>query len=264
MAPICRERLRRQGVQFSYGFPNPNSYQPYVRQFGWIDIGDAHLYLRPLNVKRLISHRFGHGFFQWVLATAGGAAKRILFHPKSIKNEADQLSISEVQTVDPLLDDFWQRVRGKYPVMLVRDTTFLDWRYKQVPDRSYIFMAAKHRGSIVAYIVLRYVTIEGIPCGMVVDFLVEPTSEGRQAGRALLHKALNRFEQDDLELAGCLMLPGVEEIKLLVNQGFVKCPTWLLPQQFPVLLQVDKDAPRRSLLSDISSWFLTMGDYDAV
>ena len=264
MAPICRERLRRQGVQFSYGFPNPNSYQPYVRQFGWIDIGDAHLYLRPLNVRRLIAHRFGHGFFQWVLATACPAAKRILFHPKSIRNEADQLSISEVQTVDPLLDDFWQRVRGKYPVMLVRDTIFLDWRYKQVPDRSYIFMAAKHRGSIVAYVVLRDVIIEGIRCGMVVDFLVEPTSKGRQAGIALLHKAINRFELEDLDLAGCLMLPGVEETKILVNQGFVKCPTWLLPQPFPVLLQVDKDAPRRGMLSDISSWFLTMGDYDAV
>lgn len=264
MAPICRERLRQEGVRFSYGFPNPNSYQPYVRKFGWVDIGDANLYLRPLNIKRLITNRYGHGIFQWVLATTGQATKKIIFRPKSLRRDVDQLSISEVQTFDPLLDDFWQRVKGKYPVMLVRDTTFLDWRYKQVPDRSYIFMAAKHRGRIVAYIVLRDVTIEGIPCGMVVDFLVESTSEGHLAGKALVHKALSCFEQEDLDLAGCLMLPGVEETKLLVDQGFVKCPSWLLPQPFPILLQADKDAPRRDMLSDLSSWFLTMGDYDAV
>ena len=239
MAPICRQRLRQQGVGFSYGFPNPNSYQPYVKRFGWVDIGDANLYLRPLNVKRLITHRYGRGIFQWVLATTGQAAKIIIFRPKSIRNESNQPSISELQT-------------------------FLDWRYKQVPDRSYIFIAAKHRDRIVSYIVLRDVTIEGIPCGMVVDFLVESTLEGRLAGKALLHEALNRFEREDLDLAGCLMLPGVEETKLLVDQGFAKCPSWLLPQPFPILLQVDKDASRRERLSDLSSWFLTMGDYDAV
>jgi predicted N-acetyltransferase YhbS len=264
MAPICHERLRQQGVKFSYGFPNPNSYHPYVKRFGWVDIGDAYLYLRPLNVKRLIAQRLGHGFFQWSLGTAGQAAKETIFRPKSLRNIINQFSISEVHTLDPLLNDFWQRVKGKYPVMLVRDTTFLDWRYTQIPNRSYIFIAAKHRSSIVAYIVLRKVIIEGIHCGMVVDFLVEPTSEGRQAGRALLQKALYRFELEDLDLAGCLMLPGVEETKLLVNQGFVKCPTWLLPQPFPILLQVDEDAPKKHLLNDLSSWFLTMGDYDAV
>ena len=264
MVPICAERLRRQGVRFSYGFPNPNSYHPYVRRFGWVDIGDANLYLRPLNMRRLITRRFGYGFFQWFLATAGQVAKIMIFCPKSLRNELGQLSISEAQTLDPLLNDFWRRVSGKYPVMLVRDTTFLNWRYTQIPDRSYTFITAKYRGSIVAYIVLREVTLEGIRCGMVVDFLVEPTSEGHHAGRVLLQKALNHFEINDLDLAGCLMLPGVEETKLLVHQGFVKCPPWLLPQPFPILLQVDEDAPNKHLLNDLSSWFLTMGDYDAI
>ena len=264
MAPICSERLRQQGVKFTYGFPNPNSYYPYVKRFGWVDVGDAHLYLRPLNVERLIAQRYGHGPIQWALAAAGQTAKELIFRPKSPGDGVDQLSISEVQTSDPLLDDFWQRVRGKYPLMLVRDSTFLDWRYTQVPDRSYVFLAAKHRGIIVAYIVLRHVTIEEIPCGIVVDFLVESTPIGRIAGKALLQTALRRFEDMNLDLAGCLMLPGVEEIELLVNQGFVKCPTWLLPQPLHILMHIDKDAPSRDMLGDLNSWFLTMGDYDAV
>jgi GNAT superfamily N-acetyltransferase len=264
MVPICHERLVQQGVQFSYGFPNPNSYYPYVKHFGWVDIGDAHLFLHPVNMKHLIAHRYGRGVFQWLLATIGQVAKQFIFRPKSLGKAANQLSISEVGTLDPLIDDFWQRVKGKYPVMLVRDTTFLDWRYKQVPDRSYAIMAAKYRGNIVAYIVIRDVIIEGISCGMVVDFLVEPTSEGRLGGRILLEKALQNFKIKDLDLAGCLMLPGAEETKILINQGFVKCPAWLLPRPFPILIYVEKDAPNRKLLLNINAWFLTMGDYDAV
>jgi hypothetical protein len=174
------------------------------------------------------------------------------------------LSITEVHTNDPSLDDFWQRVRSKYPAMLVRDTDFLDWRYTKVPERTYRMLAARLRGSIVATAVLREVTIEGIPCGMIVDFLVLPTLEGRQAGEALLRKATAFFAEKGLDLVGCLMLPGVEEIKLLVHQGFVLCPPWLQPQPFPVILRGDADTPRWDTLFEINSWFLTMGDFDAV
>jgi hypothetical protein len=99
---------------------------------------------------------------------------------------------------------------------------------------------------------------------MIVDFLALPTQEGRQAGEALLRKAASVFEEKGLDLIGCLILPGVEEIKLLVRQGFVLCPSWLQPQPFPVILQGDANTPGWDTLREINSWFLTMGDFDAV
>lgn len=264
LEPFCYERAQRLGVQFSYGFPNPNSYPPMVHRLGWADIGRARLLVRPLNIGCLITHRLRRGVFHQVLATVGRAGGRFVFRPRPLRPDPAQMVITEADTEDGAFDDFWRRVRGKYPVMVVRDTGFLHWRYTQIPERKYLVLAARQGGLIVAYIVLRCVTIEGIACGMVVDFLVEPTERGRLAGELLLHSAAVHFQHNDVDLAGCLMLPGAEEISLLRRQGYVLCPSRLQPQPFPVILRANEGVPGWHMLHDIRCWFLTMGDFDAV
>lgn len=263
LVPFCYEEAQRLGVQFSYGFPNPNSYPGFVGRLAWADIGRARLFVRPLNIGRLIP-RLGRGMLQHILAATGRAVGRFVFRPRPLGPDATQMAIAEVDTEDTALDDFWRRVRGKHPVTVVRDARFLHWRYTQIPERKYLVLAARQGGLIVAYVVLRCVTIEGILCGMVVDFLAEPTERGRLAGEVLLHRAAVHFQHSDVDLAGCLMLPVAEEISLLRRQGYVLCPSRLQPQPFPVILRANEGVPGWHMLHDIRRWFLTMGDFDAV
>lgn len=260
----CDQHGRAQGYQFSFGFPNPSSYPGFIHRLGWDDLGQARLFVRPLNANRLITRRLGAGLIQEALATAGQTWGCRLFRPRPLGSRAAGIEVEEADTTDAALDGFWKRIRTKYPVMVVRDTRFLDWRYTQVPGRTYHVWAARQEGQIVATIAVRSTTIEAIACGMVVDFLVEPTERGRLAGEVLLHEAAGHFQEQDLDLAGCLMLPHAEEIKLLRRQGYILCPRWLQPQPFPVILLVHDGAARTKNLQDFGSWFLTMGDFDAV
>lgn len=264
LAPFCYESAQRLGMHFSFGFPNPNSYPVYVHRLNWADIGSSRLFIRPLNVGRLVTRRMGRGTFAQILAAAGRAGRRFLFRPHPVGPGVARAAVAEVDTEDGALDDFWRRVRGKYPVMVIRDTRFLHWRYTQVPGREYLVLAAWLDKQIVAYGALRCVAIEGVDCGMVVDLLVEPTERGRLAGEALLQEATAHFQHKDVDIAGCLISPGAEEIGLLRRQGYVLCPTRFQPQPFPVLLRSDEGINNRHLLHDIRYWFLTMGDFDAV
>jgi GNAT superfamily N-acetyltransferase len=264
LVAFCNENGRRQGYQFWYGFPNPNSYPIFVHRLGWADIGRARLFIRPLNISRLITRRLGQKLFQRALAAAGRVGASFFSRPRPLAPGSAQITVEEVNTDDPALDDFWRRVRGKHLVMIVRDTAFLHWRYTQIPERKYLVLAAWQDGLIIAFIVLRCVIIEGIACGMVVDFLVEPTGRGRLAGEMLLHSTAAHFQHNDVDMAGCLMLPHAEEVALLRRQGYILCPTWLQPQPSPVILLVNDETPGREVLHNIRSWFLTMGDFDAV
>jgi len=260
----CKRYGEQVGCQFTYGFPAPTSYSTLVYRIGWHDIGRARLYVRPLNAGRLIRQRLGNGMLQGTLAASARAGERLLFRPRPVARQATGVTVEEVATTDPALDDFWGRIRSKYPVMVVRDTRFLDWRYRQVPGRRYHVWAAWREGRIVATIVLRSATIEGIACGMVTDFLVEPTEHGRLAGEVLLRRAFEQFQREDLDLAGCLMLPHAEETRLLQRQGYMLCPSWLEPRPFPVLVATYDGARRAESLRTLGCWFLTMGDSDAV
>jgi GNAT superfamily N-acetyltransferase len=261
---FCDDKGQQMGYRFSYGFPNPNSYPGFVGRLGWTELGEARLFLRPLNASRLVTRRLGTGLVQGALAAAAGGSERFLFRPRPLPPDAAKIAVEDADTTDPALDDFWERVRAKYPVMVVRDTRFLDWRYRQVPARHYRVWAAWQDGQITAIIALRSTSIEEIACGMVVDFLVEPSERGRLGGEVLLHRAAVHFQQRDLDLAGCLMLPHAEETGLLRRQGYAACPRALQPQPFPVVVLVHDGVPHSERLLDLRRWFLTMGDFDAV
>lgn len=264
LVDFCDERGRQQGYRFSYGFPNPNSYPGFVGRLGWSDLGQARLYLRPLHTRRLVTRRLGQGLFQGALASATQFGKQVLFRSHPLPRDAARIDVEELDTQHPALDGFWARVRSKYSIMVVRDRRFLHWRYQQIPARCYELWAAWQDGQIVATIALRATSIEGIACGMVVDFLVEPSERGRLGGEVLLHRAAEHFQQQDLDLAGCLMLPHAAEIRLLRRRGYIRCPRTLQPQPFRVVLRVHNGTPYTRQLLDLRNWFLTMGDFDAV
>jgi GNAT superfamily N-acetyltransferase len=264
LAAFCEESGRQQAYRFSYGFPNPRSYPGFVGRMGWADVGEASLFLRPLNTRRLVTRRLGEGGLQRAMGALGGASSGLLFRPRRLPAEAAATSVEVIDGTDPALDDFWLRVRAKYPVMVVRDRRFLDWRYCQIPGRDYSLRAARQDGHIVATAALRRTTIEGVACGMVVDLLVEPSARGRLGGELLLDHAAGHFEQQDLDLAGCLMLPHAEEAGVLRHQGYVRCPRALQPQPFRVVVRVPSGEPHSKQLLELRNWFLTMGDFDAV
>ena len=262
LVPFCLDNLSQAGIHFSYGLPNPKSFTPFVKRLGWTHIGEARLWVRPLNIHRIFTRRYGQGLIYKCLGTIGQPAGKLLPHPKPI--ETNQITIEKMHPNDQLLEDFWQRICGKYPIMLRRDSTFLNWRYGLISGRNYTLLAAIHQGEIEAYIVLRDVIIQGLSCGNIVDFLVMSTKIGQLAGEVLVYEAIRIFEGQDLDLVGCMMLPSAEEVKILRRQGLILCPTWLQPQPIPIILKADKDYPYWNQLSDINNWFLTMGDHDAV
>ena len=220
--------------------------------------------MRPLNPGRLVTLRLGEGILQRALGATAAAGSGLLCRPRPLSADAATMSVEDIQATDPTLNDFWLRVRDKYPVMVVRDGQFLDWRYRQVPGRDYELRVARRNGHIMATVALRSTAIEGVACGMVVDLLVEPSQHGRLGGEMLLRDASEHFEQQDLDLAGCLMLPHAEEAGVLRRQGYVPCPRALQPQPFRVVLRVHNGRlPSRQLL-DLQNWFLTMGDFDAI
>jgi GNAT superfamily N-acetyltransferase len=261
---FCDEAGRQQGYRFSYGFPNPNSFPGFVNHLRWSAIGQARLFIRPVNTKRLIQRRFGSGMIQEAIAPVATTAEHLLFQPRWLSSDANQITVQEIDTQDTALDDFWSRVRNKYPVMVVRDTRFLEWRYRQIPDRHYQLWAAREHGDIVAIIALRCVSIKSIACGMLVDFLVEGSERGKLGGEKLIQHATDYFQQQNMDLAGCLMLPHVDEISALRHQGYLTCPGALQPQPFHVIFHMLDGRQPPGSLSDLGSWFLTMGDFDAV
>lgn len=256
------------GMEFCYGFPNPNSYPGFTRKLGFTDLGSVPLLIRPLNPKALVKEKFGPLFTPLALPF------QPLFKVKDrpVDNSYEVYPLTTLNLSEMAV--FWSKIQDKYPIMGIRDAAYLRWRYFDIPLRDYQVYGVRLRQSnsseLLGYIVGRCTEAVGITSGMIVDFLVDPSHSA--AGNCLINALLHFFIQNDMSLAGSLMLPHTEESRLLKAEGFITCPKALEPQPFPVIYRrfkplkgYPKEGEKDSdPLLQLKHWFLTMGDYDVI
>jgi len=192
------------------------------------------------------------------LATAGSAVVRRF-------GADDSGEVEEVSADDPRWDELWEHLRGRSPVMVQRDRKYMSWRYGQCPTRTYRLYLGLDRGEPVGLLVTRVHEISGIRAGFVVDFMMRATPKSRAVGSALLRTAITEFRDEGIGLAAALMAPHAAEYQYLRRAGFYRCPRFLEPQPFALCVKFhDGHEPYGVPCATVSSWFVTLGDYDVI
>lgn len=252
-----------EGIAFSYGLPDRLFYSTFVNKAAFRDIGSVSLLIRPLNPERL-ALKTTHSV---VLGKTASIARKIWRTPPLAPPQEGPpgLEIAEVSSFDDSFAVFWDRVQHRFPVMVVRDPAYLNWRFVDVPTREYTIYAARSDGYIRGFAVLRAAPLGEFSAGLIVDLVVEASAEGRVAGRLLIDQAYSYSKDHDLDLVASLALRHTDEFRLLRSRGFWVCPKFLQPQPFRLVVRChDEEASPSRLAYDLRNWFVTMGDYDAV
>jgi hypothetical protein len=238
---------------FVFGVPNPFSYPLFSRLFSCRTVTQIPLMLLPVRPKALVRQKVSPALAKLI----PDIRYKGIRHPISKKIEVSRLAPEEMS----LFDGFWEKIKDKYPVMGVRRSRQMTWRYGTVPTREYRILAAKEGADLLGYAVTRENTLDGIRTGFLVDFLVLPGR--RDAATALLRRCVESLVQNGADLIGALMLPHCEEYRFLTYNGFVRCPEKFIPQPFPLIIR-QNEGQEDGRLWDPKSFFFTMGDYDAV
>lgn len=254
LADAVYNQCKEDKIEFTYGFPNQNSYSGFIRKLKFTDLGSVPLMVYPLNIEKLVLKKFDSKLLAKLASTF-----RFIFNVR-IEDKND----ITIKVIDKDFNDFnlfWENVKDKYKVIGVRNSEYIKWRYKDVPIREYSIIGAYRNNQLVSYAILRNAEIEKFNCGMIVDFMVK---EGEiLAGIKIIKESINKFNNNGMELLGCLMSEKTEEYKILKKSKFIRCPKFLEPQPFKVIYR-NHFNNRNDALEGMDNWFLTMGDYDVI
>lgn len=80
---------------------------------------------------------------------------------------------SRVERFGPEFDEFWNRVADAYSGIVVKDSTYMNWRYVDIPHREYRIFYKKREDTILSVIVLR---AGGSSCS-IVDMIWDPAAD---------------------------------------------------------------------------------------
>jgi hypothetical protein len=198
------------GIRCIFGFPNSNSYPGYVNKLGFIEIQGLQLYTFTAiinwksirkNSANAYSRLFKLLFRSKLLSCIAGVLigvwreiLKLLLTPSKLYNVRQEVSLTSE------FNDFWQRMENHLPIAIVRDSTYLNWRFLDNPYPYKIWIIRK-RDKIVGYFVTLTVFSETkflVKRSILADWLYDP-NEGFKIRRHLLHSALNCPDFKDSE-----------------------------------------------------------------
>jgi N-acetylglutamate synthase-like GNAT family acetyltransferase len=169
----------------------------------------------------------------------------------------DGTDLGVVGTFDAAFDRLWERMSPRYPVQVIRDARYLNWRYRSLPGvRTHavaLYWGTEVLGLAVVAAPPPVAGLGGTAA------IVELFDDGRERGtlEVLLTEAIRHAARGGLEkIVARTSNPKIA--RLLRLTGFAARPEDPSPVTY-----LAANSAMASVLSDDSGWHLSLGDGDA-
>jgi hypothetical protein len=166
--------------------------------------------------------------------------------------------VAEIARFDSTHDALWEAVQHEYQCAVVRDASYLNWKYVEQPGQDFLRLEIRKDGKAVAIAVVLVVepgAVYAYRRGFLVDMVV-PMAD-REVVWALLEAVRSVCQQRAVDLLTCYLTSHQLRPAVTAFGFFPKKPTrFLLVATGGVPAEVS-----RVVLSP-EQWFITFGDSD--
>jgi len=212
--------------------------------------------VKPIDWPYVLERATGIRLPASIAALAGAGANRIsAVRAKPVA--MPDVNVFKLETFDSRFDDLWQRCSREHQVIGIRDSNYLNWRFRSRPDTSYMCLAAARGLQVIGYLVYRIVERDGGRSGYIVDFLTE--GEPNLAFASLITHAEELMVRDGVQSIICLIAKATFR-KVLHQAGFYPA---ILGVRSYLSAEVSIPDDHIKVYADLSKWFVTIADGDA-
>lgn len=243
----------RGGINRVWGFPNDRSLPGFTGKLGWRMLPTIPLMVMPIRPLNMMIK---------ALPLFNRPAKRppTPINPNadvilSIKNQ--RLHMDPIEHFDETFDALWHDHSTTAPVIQIRDSRYLQWRYLSVPDFDYRPFAIRCDGLLLGYFVIRMMSLKGQTFGVLMDLFPFPPVSFSVLGE-IFSFAKQFVKAQGGDFLTCL-LPR-NQTGILKKLGFRRVPEMMNPKTWRLGYRwIESGLSRNS-----DYWHVTYGDTDVV
>ena len=251
MGKYAAQRVKEENGFFMTAFPIRKETIAGLIKIGWEAVGELPVLVYPLRFRGIID-RYLH--FSPLSLLLGGVARAFysILWGRGRELKIEEIKVEEVEQLDNQFDRFWQKAMDLYPIVGVRDKTFLAWRYLRNPVRTYSLYRALEDREMTGYLILRKVDLLQFNSAVIVDML----ALNDRALRMLIQKGIEHSQKEGVDLLGCMIPKRYSHHQTLKDLGF-------LPSPKTFLFMVYRLAKEKISL-DPEAWYVNWGDTDVI
>ena len=257
------KQMDQENILLDYAFPNPVSEAGFIKRLGWTSVGRVPRYIRLLDASALSDKDQNSRIKAW--ASRALSASIYAFTAWSGPAQGAGIQVRDVSIFDERFDRLWQQAARDFPIAVVRNTAYLNWRYIQNPLQHYQALIAERGADLAGFCTISYRDRKISRSAALTELLVAPGDV--QAGLVLLDEASRCARQAGSTQIQCWMLPNHNfYVSLLKRSGFLFWPNHFLPGMLryttPFIIRLRPGTSPDPDPRVLGNWFLTMGDHD--
>lgn len=219
-----------------------------------VDIFDLTLIVRFQTVKQffniikvnnLIAFKLGNSMLKMF--------NRLVFKIKCPRN----IVIERIRHFDDRFNRLFDQVADRFPIIVVRDKKYLNWRYTEFPSHTYHIMAATRNSRLTGYIILRCKEKNGIKNGYIVDILAG-MDDGETIAALVCH-AEKYFQQKGVDNIKCLEFFNRSYKRKFQRMGFFRSSR---PLNRLLFFNAYFESLDPAIFMNPTNWFITLNYSD--
>jgi hypothetical protein len=224
---------------------------------GWKQVAPLETYVYALNPLAVVAGKVPSAI-KPVAAAALWGRQRIRAATSGVAGKTSEFTIRPVARFNGGHDRLWERIRDRFPCAVVRDASFLNWKYVDQPGQNFVRIeVVRDRGPVaVVVIALRSGEVGyAYRRGFLVELIVDPAD--RAAVHASIRAGCDVLEADGADLLVCDLISPVFAAAL-VDCGFSARE----PERYLLVSTAGLETALAGRLQDPSTWLATGGDSD--
>jgi hypothetical protein len=262
MEIFALKQLLKDGIAFSYGFPNNLSRGGFLK-VGYRRVIDTMASFRAINSYSLISTKTKSR----ILARTSSSLFNLIFNRKKrFLSENSPFEFEVLNEVNAGIGDV-EFVRGKAAIDLARSRIFLQWRFDSHPFFNYKYILAKRHSQLVGYAVVSVQKQGEINFGRVVDHVV--TDSDILCYRHLISQSLLELGEQDCDCYEIFTSgePKLEKA-LFEDFGFISFAKFpynrFVADRYLDAIEVSRHFCNNNCILDKKNWRVTHAFYDQI
>ncbi len=247
----------KEDVPFNLSLGQEEFMRNMQIKLGWTLIGPLGVYFYPLRPQNILQGKLPKGPVSWGASAALSLTtemKRVIGRP----SHKWKPEICSINRFDGEHDELWKSVSKELTCTVVRDASFLNWKYVDQPGQNFKKLEIRKEGEVLA---LAIISIEepsdAYPYrrAFLVDLIVKPSDS--EAVWAVLDAVRAHSIHEEADAIICyLSCPALKN--QLVSFGFRSREA----TRFLIASTEGVEESEVELLSSMDNWYLTMGDSD--
>ena len=232
------------------------------KSLGFYTVTDIYYYYLNLNEHSLYNivrrNNIGRFFINCTLFKnfckflARLTNKWLGYKRKRNKIDLEGLCFVPISHIGKQFDTLWEQISVEFDCAVIRNCTYLNWKYAQQPNVKYNIFLAKVKGKVVGYMILRKRQQLDMTRGIIVDFLFSTKKE--KMILAGINFAIDYFL--DQGITDIRVATSVNDYaKCLKKMGF----PWPISKAKP-LFQSNIPIDNKKIVN--AKWLLSYGDHD--